>query len=143
MGRWEERGTLICYLINSPLTPHSCAFSVMSNSLRPPGLQPVGLFCPWDFPGKNTGANSSNSYSRGSSQLKDQTCNLLSLLQWPVYYFTTEPPGKPLISFAIQQMQLMCKRPVIISSKASIKYAYHAKEIFIVKGTTEKYIFVL
>ena len=38
MGRWEERGTLICYLINSPLTPHSCAFSVMSNSLRPPGL---------------------------------------------------------------------------------------------------------
>lgn len=35
----------------------------------------------------------------------------------------------------------MCKRPVIISSKASIKYAYHAKEIFIVEGTTEKYIF--
>lgn len=37
----------------------------------------------------------------------------------------------------------MCKRPVIISSKASTKYAYHAKEIFIVEGTTEKYIFFI
>ena len=27
----------------------------MSNSLRPPGLQPASLLCPWDFPGKNTG----------------------------------------------------------------------------------------
>ena len=29
--------------------------SVMSNSLRPRGLQPARLLCPWDFPGKNTG----------------------------------------------------------------------------------------
>ena len=28
--------------------------SVMSNFLQPHGLQPVRLFCPWDFPGKNT-----------------------------------------------------------------------------------------
>ena len=27
----------------------------MSDSLRPNGLQPARLFCPWDFPGKNTG----------------------------------------------------------------------------------------
>ena len=26
----------------------------MSDSLRPPGLQPTGLLSPWDFPGKNT-----------------------------------------------------------------------------------------
>ena len=26
----------------------------MSNSLRPHGLQPTMLLCPWDFPGKNT-----------------------------------------------------------------------------------------
>ena len=30
--------------------------SVMSNSLRPRGLQPTRLLCPWNFPGKNTGA---------------------------------------------------------------------------------------
>ena len=29
--------------------------SVMSDSLRPHGLQPTRLLCPWDFPGKNTG----------------------------------------------------------------------------------------
>ena len=31
---------------------HRC--SVMSDSLRPHGLQPATLLCPWDFPGKNT-----------------------------------------------------------------------------------------
>ena len=29
--------------------------SVMSYSLRPHGLQPTRLLCPWDFPGKSTG----------------------------------------------------------------------------------------
>ena len=29
--------------------------SVMSDSLRPPGLQPTRLLCPWDFQGKSTG----------------------------------------------------------------------------------------
>ena len=29
---------------------------VVSDSLRPRGLQLARLFCPWDFPGKNTGA---------------------------------------------------------------------------------------
>ena len=29
--------------------------SVLSDSLRPHGLQPSRLLCPWDFPGKNTG----------------------------------------------------------------------------------------
>ena len=29
-------------------------YSVMSDSLRPRGLQPSRLLCPWDFPGKST-----------------------------------------------------------------------------------------
>ena len=29
--------------------------SVVSDSLRPHGLQPCRLLCPWDFPGKSTG----------------------------------------------------------------------------------------
>ena len=29
--------------------------SVVSTSLRPHGLQPPRLLCPWDFPGKSTG----------------------------------------------------------------------------------------
>ena len=31
------------------------SFSVVSDSLRPHGLQPARLLCPWDFPGKGTG----------------------------------------------------------------------------------------
>ena len=29
----------------------------MSDSLRPHGLQPAKLLCPWDFPGNNTGVD--------------------------------------------------------------------------------------
>ena len=38
--------------------PSACACqvaSVVSDSLRPTGLQPTRLLCPWDSPGKNTG----------------------------------------------------------------------------------------
>ena len=33
----------------------SVSRSVVPNSLRPHELQPTRLFCPWDFPGKDTG----------------------------------------------------------------------------------------
>ena len=33
----------------------SVSQSVMPDSLRPHGLQPTRLLCPWDFPGKDTG----------------------------------------------------------------------------------------
>ena len=33
----------------------SVSHSVVSSSLRPHGLQPARLLCPWDFPGKNIG----------------------------------------------------------------------------------------
>ena len=32
-----------------------CACSVVSSSLRPCGLKPARLLCPWDSPGKNIG----------------------------------------------------------------------------------------
>ena len=47
--------------------------SLMSYSLQPHGLQPTRLLCSWDSPGKNT-QMSVFSYSRGSSQPRDQTC---------------------------------------------------------------------
>ena len=36
----------------------SVSHSVMSNPLRPHGLQPTRLLCPWNSPGKNTGVGS-------------------------------------------------------------------------------------
>ena len=41
------------FLIESERRKWSC--SVVSNSLRPHGLQPTRLLSPWDSPGKNTG----------------------------------------------------------------------------------------
>ena len=35
----------------------SVSRSVVSNSLRPHGLQPARLLCPWDSPGTNTGVD--------------------------------------------------------------------------------------
>ena len=35
---------------------HACKVtSVVSDSVRPCGLLPIRLLCPWDSPGKNTG----------------------------------------------------------------------------------------
>ena len=44
--------------------------SVLSDSVRPHGLLPARLLCPWDSPGKNTGWVSTAS-SRGSSRPRD------------------------------------------------------------------------
>ena len=35
-----------------------CARSIVSDSLRPHGLQPARLLCPWNSPGQNTGVGS-------------------------------------------------------------------------------------
>ena len=37
------------------LCVHVLSRSVVSDSLRPHGLWPTRLLCPWDSPGKNTG----------------------------------------------------------------------------------------
>ena len=40
---------------NFPIYFTSCVCSVVSDCLRHRGLWPTRLFCPWDFPSKNTG----------------------------------------------------------------------------------------
>ena len=46
-------GTRVCVYVCVSVCAHTC--SVVSNSLRPRGLLPIRLLCPWDSPGKNTG----------------------------------------------------------------------------------------
>ena len=63
------------------------------SSLRPYGLQPARLLCPWDFPGKNTGEGN-HLLLQGSSDSGIRPTSLLS----PALagrFFTTEPPGEP------------------------------------------------
>ena len=70
-----------------------CVFScsVTSYSLRPRGLQPTGLLCPWNFPGKNTGVGC---YVLLQRNIPDTGTEPLS----PAVageFFTIVPPAKP------------------------------------------------
>ena len=82
-----------------------CCYLVAQSSLtllRPHGLSPIRLLCPWDFPGKNTGVGCI-SFSRGS--------------YWPMvipvspalagWFFTTEPPEKFLVYIYIYIYQII------------------------------------
>ena len=66
--------------------------SAMSDSLRPYGLQPSRLLCPWDFPGKNTGV-SSHSLFQGIFQTQGSNLGLLHHRQEDS--LPSEPTGKP------------------------------------------------
>ena len=70
---------------------HAC--SVVANSLRPHGLWPTRLHCPWDFPGKNS---EMGCYFLLQGIFPTQGLNLsLMFLALAGRFFTTELPGKP------------------------------------------------
>ena len=65
--------------------------SVVSSSLRPHALWPARLFCPWGFPGKNTGVGS-HFLLQGifpNSEIEPRSPALQADA------LTSEPPGKP------------------------------------------------
>ena len=64
-SHWERVSCCYCRAACCWLT-QSCL------TLRPRGLQPARLLCPWDFPGKNTGVGCHFS-SKGSSQPRNRT----------------------------------------------------------------------
>ena len=60
LGLWLQAQYCSLYTVSVhrsvvELTEQSASCSVMSNSSRPHGLQPIRLFRPWDSPGKNPG----------------------------------------------------------------------------------------
>ena len=65
----------------APLYPLivKCQSSVVSDSLRPHGLYPVRILCPWDSPGKKTGVRCL-AYLQGIFPTQGLNPRLLSLL---------------------------------------------------------------
>ena len=53
--------------------------SIMSDSLQPCGLYPTRFFCPWNFPGKNTGV-SCHFFLQGIFPIQGSKLHLLHLL---------------------------------------------------------------
>ena len=68
--------------------------SVVSDSTWPYGLWPARLLCPWDSPNKSTKVGCHALPPRGSSPPRDWT--QLSCIAGR--FFTTGPPGKPLLA---------------------------------------------
>ena len=69
--------------------------SVVSDSLGSHGLQPTRLLCPWNSPGKNTGVGS-HALLQGILPTQGSNLHLLHGRWIFFFFFTTEPPGKPL-----------------------------------------------
>ena len=67
--------------------------SVVSNFLRPHGLQPPRLLCPWDSPGKNTGVGC-HALLQGIFLTQGSNPNLLCFLHWQARSLPLGPPGK-------------------------------------------------
>ena len=72
-----------------------CARSVLSNFLQPHELYPPRLFCPWDFPDKNTGMGC-HFLLQGIFLIQGSNLRLLCLLHWREDSLLIIPPGKPL-----------------------------------------------
>ena len=53
-------------MANKPIVGINVSCSIVSDSLRPHGLKPARLLCPWDSPGKKTRVVAIP-FSRGSS----------------------------------------------------------------------------
>ena len=70
---------------------------VVSDSVRPFGLQPTRLVCPWDSPGKNT-AVGCHALLQGIFPTQSSNPHLLSILHWQVGSLPLATPGKPKIS---------------------------------------------
>ena len=66
---------------------------VMSNSLRPYGVQPTRLLCPQDCPDKNTGVGC-HALLQGVFQTQGLNPRVLRLLHWQAGSSPLAPPGK-------------------------------------------------
>ena len=58
------------------------------------GLQPARLFCPWNFPGKNTGVGF-QALLQGTFLMQGSNMRVLDL-HWKVGSLPLAPPGKPM-----------------------------------------------
>ena len=85
---WQRNCVCLC------VCAHVLSHSVMSTWLRSHGLQPTRLLCPWNFPGKNTGAGC---HFLRQQILPDSGIKHMSLASPALTseFLITEPPGKP------------------------------------------------
>ena len=77
---------------------YSASHLVVSNSLGPHGLWTARVFCPWDFPGKNTGVGFYFLLQGIFLAHRSNPC-LLHLLNWQADSLSLHQLGSPIISY--------------------------------------------
>ena len=82
-------------LFRLTLCIRACMLSCFS-CVQPHGLQPSGLLCPWESPGKNTGIGC-HALLQGIFPTQGLNSCLLYLLHWQAGSLPLTPPGKPYI----------------------------------------------
>ena len=90
------------------------AFSVVSNSLRPKGLQPTTHLCPWDSRGNNTGMGC-HFLLQGIFLTQGSNPGVLCLLHWQANSLSLSHLGSPqdlviypICTLAALGLQLWC-----------------------------------
>ena len=85
--------------VSSPINAsESVTCSETSDSLRPYGLKPTRLLCPWDSPGQNTGGVAI-SFSRGSSWPRGRIWVSCTAGRFFTVWAIKEAPNKCNVSF--------------------------------------------
>ena len=88
----------------------SISRSLVSNSLRPHGLKPARLLCPWDSPGKNTGVGC-HFFLQGIFLTQGWSLCLLHC-RWVLYHWATREasctplPGHEFLAGVISSMHM-------------------------------------
>ena len=101
---------------------HVLSGQVVSDSLRPHGLYPARLLCPWDSPGKHTGVGC-HFLLQGIFPTQGLNPSLLRLLHWQVGSLPPTPPGKP-PEISMEVPQRIRNSTTIWSNSLSSGYIY-------------------
>ena len=93
---WFKRTFLSTIFKERYLCASELSRSVVSNSLRPHGLQSAGLLCPWSFPGKNTKVDCHFLF-QGIFLIQGSNPHLLSFLLRQAGFWPLSHRGSPMV----------------------------------------------
>ena len=111
-----------------------CVSAQLCLTLQPPGLYPTRLFCPWDFPGKNTAVGCHFLLQGGLSLTQGSSPHHLWFLHGQAGSWPRAPPGKPRPTWCPWQTDSESKCPghgarlLLVASSASLCTGFSWKE---------------
>ena len=104
----KKKNKSLCEVSRVHVRSAALVGSCLVASAQPWGPQPARLLCPWEPPGKNTGVGCR---ARFQTQAREGT-HVFCTGYIAREFFTAEPPGKPIESHSLYQLQYIQIRSV-------------------------------